>query len=53
MVLDAQRTFFLSRAKYVESLAAYHRARADIEQLVGYSIEELNRYFDENIKEQN
>ncbi|MHC4266761.1 MAG: TolC family protein, partial [Planctomycetota bacterium] len=35
MVLDAQRTFFLSRAKYVESLAAYHRARADIEQLVG------------------
>ncbi|MHC5076127.1 MAG: TolC family protein [Planctomycetota bacterium] len=53
MVLDAQRTFFLSRAKYVESLAAYHRARADIEQLVGQSIEELNRYFNENIKEQN
>jgi cobalt-zinc-cadmium efflux system outer membrane protein len=53
MVLDAQRTFFLSRAKYVESLAAYHRARADIEQLVGQSIDELNKYFDENIKEQN
>jgi cobalt-zinc-cadmium efflux system outer membrane protein len=53
MVLDAQRTFFVSKAKYVESLAAYHRARADIEQLVGQSINDLNKYLEENIKTHN
>ena len=35
MVLDAQRTFFYPRARYIESLAAYYSARADVERLIG------------------
>ncbi len=39
MVLDAQRTFFYARARYIESLAAYHGARADMERLIGQGID--------------
>ena len=39
MVLDAQRTFFYARARYIESLAAYHGARADVERLIGQRID--------------
>ena len=39
MVLDAQRTFFYARARYIESLAAYHGARADVERLIGCAID--------------
>ncbi len=38
MVLDAQRTFFYARARYIESLAAYHGAKADVERLIGQRI---------------
>ena len=38
MVLDAQRTLFQTRARYIESLAAYHRARAGVERLIGQSL---------------
>jgi cobalt-zinc-cadmium efflux system outer membrane protein len=38
MVLDAQRTFFQTRARYIESLAAYHSARAYVERLIGQSL---------------
>jgi len=41
MVLDAQRTFFYARARYIESLAAYHGARADVERLIGRPIESI------------
>ncbi|MFQ5799005.1 MAG: TolC family protein [Bacteroidota bacterium] len=41
MVLDAQRTFFYSRARYIESLAAYHGARADVERLIGQGIDTI------------
>jgi cobalt-zinc-cadmium efflux system outer membrane protein len=34
-VLDAQRTLFETRDQYIETLAAYHRAVADVEQLIG------------------
>jgi cobalt-zinc-cadmium efflux system outer membrane protein len=34
-VLDAQRTLFEARGRYVESLGAYHKAAADTERLVG------------------
>lgn len=33
-VLDAQRTFFTAKARHIESLAAYHKARAAVEQLI-------------------
>jgi outer membrane protein, heavy metal efflux system len=34
-VLDAQRTLFEARGRYVEALGAYHKAVADTERLVG------------------
>jgi cobalt-zinc-cadmium efflux system outer membrane protein len=34
-VLDAQRTLFEARGRYVEALGAYHKARADTERLIG------------------
>lgn len=38
-VLDAQRTFFEVRVQYLETLANYHKAHADLERLVGLKIE--------------
>ncbi len=40
-VLDAQRTVFGARAQHLEALAEYLRAVADIEGLVGQSIESI------------
>ncbi len=34
-VLDAQRTLFETRGKYIEALAGYHKARAEVERLIG------------------
>jgi len=34
-VLDAQRTLFEVRARYVDALSAYHSAHAEVERLVG------------------
>jgi cobalt-zinc-cadmium efflux system outer membrane protein len=34
-VLDAQRTLFEARVQYIEALAAYHKAIADVERLIG------------------
>lgn len=34
-VLDAQRTLFEARGRYVEALGAYHKAAADTERLIG------------------
>ena len=39
-VLDAQRTLFEARARYVEALGSYHSARADLEQLTGRPLAE-------------
>jgi len=40
-VLDAQRTLFEARGRYIESLTAYHKAKADAERLVGQSIDSI------------
>jgi cobalt-zinc-cadmium efflux system outer membrane protein len=37
-VLDAQRTLFELRSQYLEALAAYHIARAEVERLSGIDI---------------
>ncbi|MFC1738762.1 TolC family protein [Planctomycetota bacterium] len=37
-VLDAQRTFFEAKAKYIDALASYHTAKADVERLIGRPI---------------
>ena len=34
-ILDAQRTLFDTQAQYVDSVEAYHRARADVQRLIG------------------
>ena len=39
MVLDSQRTFFEVRGRYIEALAGYHKARADVERLIGRDID--------------
>jgi len=39
-VLDAQRTLFEAEAQYIDSLATYHRATADVERLIGKSLNE-------------
>ncbi|MCI0499292.1 MAG: TolC family protein [Planctomycetales bacterium] len=38
-VLDAQRTYFVSQTEYLETLVAYHKAKTDIEGLVGQTID--------------
>ncbi|TFG48157.1 MAG: TolC family protein [Candidatus Brocadiia bacterium] len=38
-VLDAQRTYFLSQMDYIETLVSYHKAKTDMEGLIGQSID--------------
>ncbi|NQT03453.1 MAG: TolC family protein [Planctomycetes bacterium] len=38
-VLDAQRTLFEAKARYIDALASYHAAKADVERLIGCSID--------------
>ncbi|MEX0599568.1 MAG: TolC family protein [Rhodothermales bacterium] len=40
-VLDAQRTLFESTNNYVEALATYHQARAEVERLIGTPLSEI------------
>ncbi len=40
-VLDAQRSFFESKSKYLESLISYHKAYAEIERLIAGFKEEV------------
>ena len=39
-VLDAQRTLFEAKGRYVEALGAYHKAVADTERLIGGGLDE-------------
>jgi cobalt-zinc-cadmium efflux system outer membrane protein len=38
-VLDAQRTLFEARGRYIEALTAYHRAVTEMERLIGEPLE--------------
>lgn len=40
-VLDAQRTLFDQRLRYIEALASYHSAVAELEGLIGVSLKEI------------
>lgn len=51
MVLDAQRTFFYARAKYIESLAAYHKAKADVERLIGQDLNSIENRAGAEVKQ--
>ncbi len=50
-VLDAQRTLFEARGRYIESLAAYHKAKADAERLIGQSIDSIKKIHENDHKE--
>jgi len=39
--LDAQRTLFEVRARYIEALTGYHKARADVERLIGRDLDNV------------
>lgn len=41
-VLDAQRTLFTSRTRYVQALAELNRAVADVERLIGTPLNEIS-----------
>jgi cobalt-zinc-cadmium efflux system outer membrane protein len=41
-VLDAQRTLFQAQGQYILALAAYHKAVADMERLIGQRLEETS-----------
>ncbi len=38
-LLDAQRTLFEARGRYIEALIVYHKTKADVERLIGESME--------------
>jgi cobalt-zinc-cadmium efflux system outer membrane protein len=40
-VLDAQRTLFEVKGRYIEALSAYHQARTDVERLIGQRIDSV------------
>jgi len=40
-VLDAQRTLFETKAQFIDSAEAYHTARANVERLIGRSLDTL------------
>jgi cobalt-zinc-cadmium efflux system outer membrane protein len=40
-VLDAQRTFFGSRAQHLRALADYHQAAAEVERLIGAPLDDV------------
>ncbi|MGH7825398.1 MAG: TolC family protein [Candidatus Binatia bacterium] len=41
-VLDAQRTLFEAKSQYIEALAAYHNAVAQVERLIGEPLSAVN-----------
>ena len=50
-VLDAQRTLFEAKDQYIEMLATYHKAKADVERLIGQSIDTMGKPKEENKKD--
>ena len=51
MVLDSQRTFFEVRARYIEALAGYHKARANVERLIGRDINSVQNSLEAKAQE--
>jgi cobalt-zinc-cadmium efflux system outer membrane protein len=51
VVLDAQRTFFEVRARYIEALAGYHKARAEVERLIGRDLDSVQNSFEAKAQE--
>ena len=47
-VLDAQRTLFEAKARYIDALTSYHTAKADVERLIGQKLDPPTAGFDRN-----
>jgi len=41
-VLDAQRTLFEAKARYIDAITSYHTAKADVERLIGQKLDDIN-----------
>lgn len=52
-VLDAQQTLFEARGQYVEALAAYHQAVAEVERLIAEPLKSAGRASDPGDKDAN
>lgn len=50
-VLDAQRTLFEAKGQYVSSLAEYHKARIDVERLIGRDLDSVKNILKTKVKE--
>lgn len=48
VVLDVQRTLYEVSSKYIEATAKYHKARADIERLIGRDINNVQNLLNSN-----
>ncbi|MBN1359531.1 MAG: TolC family protein [Sedimentisphaerales bacterium] len=42
-VLDTQRTLFETEAQHIDAVEAYHKARSEVERLIGQSLDALKR----------
>ena len=47
-VLDSQRTLFEAKNRYIEVLAAYHRAFSDVKRLTGVRVDNITELVKEN-----
>ncbi|MDT8300908.1 MAG: TolC family protein [Sedimentisphaerales bacterium] len=50
-VLDAQRTLFEAKARYIDALASYHIAKADVERLIGKDLNDAKNYLEMRVEE--
>lgn len=50
-VLDAQRTLFEAKGRYVSSLAGYHKSRAYVERLIGRDLDSLKSLPENKVNE--
>ncbi|MBN2447732.1 MAG: TolC family protein [Phycisphaerae bacterium] len=49
-VVDTQRTLFETKAQHIDAVEAYHRARRDVERLIGQPLETFKRADGANVK---
>jgi len=50
-VLDAQRTLFEAKARYIDALASYHIAKADVEHLIGQDLDSVQNSLESKAQE--
>ncbi|MEQ8962234.1 MAG: TolC family protein, partial [Coleofasciculus sp. C2-GNP5-27] len=50
-VLDAQRTLFETRGKFIDAVASYHRSKLEVERLIGRPLEAVQKPLEISPKE--